>query len=171
MKSGLVGLQVIEIAQYRQTILWNGLQKKTLNLRKVAKNLQKGLEERGQALVNDRPRTLEQLRQLRAIGVRVAIDDFGTGYSCLSYPEIYPNDTLKIDRQFVSKLCRRSEAGATIRAIIDLAASFGIETVAEGVETREQLHVLLELGCRKARGYLLGRPERLVDPIKSADAA
>jgi EAL domain-containing protein (putative c-di-GMP-specific phosphodiesterase class I) len=112
-------------------------------------------------LMKDRPRVVEQLKQIRAMGVGVSIDDFGTGYSCLSYLEMYPIDTLKIDRQFIEKIGQREAAGATLRAIVDLAESFGMRTIAEGVETSEQLAALRELGCEQAQGYLLGRPAAL----------
>ena len=112
-------------------------------------------------LMKDRPRIVEQLKQIRAMGVGVSIDDFGTGYSCLSYLELYPIDTLKIDRQFVEKIGQREAAVATLRAIVDLAESFGMRTIAEGVETPEQLAALRELGCEQAQGYLLGRPGEL----------
>ena len=112
-------------------------------------------------LMKDRPRVVEQLKQIRAMGVGVSIDDFGTGYSCLSYLEMYPIDTLKIDRQFVEKIGQREAAGATLRAIVDLAESFGMRTIAEGVETAEQLAALRDLGCEQAQGYLLGRPGEL----------
>ena len=112
-------------------------------------------------LMKDRPRIVEQLKQIRVMGVGVSIDDFGTGYSCLSYLELYPIDTLKIDRQFVEKIGQREAAVATLRAIVDLAESFGMRTIAEGVETPEQLAALRELGCEQAQGYLLGRPGEL----------
>ena len=122
-------------------------------------------------LMKDRVGVVEQLAQIRAMGVGVSIDDFGTGYSCLSYLEMYPIDTLKIDRQFVQKLGLRAEAGATIRAIVDLAASFDMKIIAEGVETPEQLRALRELGCGEAQGYLLGRPGPLPAPAPRPAAA
>ena len=100
----------------------------------------------------------DQIRALREQGVGVSLDDFGAGYSCLSYLENYPIDTLKIDRRFVAKLGARPEAVDTLRAIVDLARSFGMRTVAEGVETAEQVAALRDLGCERAQGYLLGRP-------------
>lgn len=112
-------------------------------------------------LMKDRRRIVEQLDALRALGVGVSIDDFGSGYSCLSYLEIYPISTLKIDQMFVAKIGRRREALDTLRAIIELAASFGMTTVAEGVEQPEQLLALRELGCTAAQGYYLGRPGEL----------
>jgi len=119
-------------------------------------------------LMRDSPRVVEQLKQIRSMGVGVSIDDFGTGYSCLSYLEMYPIDTLKIDRLFVEKIGQREAAGATLRAIVDLADSFGMRTIAEGVETPEQLAALRELGCEQAQGYLLGRPGGLNEFIDVA---
>ena len=111
--------------------------------------------------MKDHERVVDQLREIRALGVGVSIDDFGTGYSCLSYLELYPIDTLKIDRQFVDNVGKRQEAEATLRAIVDLAASFGMKTIAEGVETQEQFRALVHLGCAGAQGFLLGRPHPL----------
>ena len=113
------------------------------------------------ALMADKPIVADQVRALRDLGVGVSLDDFGTGYSCLSYLELYPIDTLKIDQRFIAKLGTRPEAVATLRAIVDLARSFGMKTVAEGVETPEQLQALRGLGCARAQGYLLGRPGAL----------
>jgi len=115
-------------------------------------------------LLQDKPVVADQIRALRDLGVGVSLDDFGTGYSCLSYLEMYPIDTLKIDRLFVAKLGARPEAVDTLRAIVDLARSFGMKTVAEGVETQDQLEALKALGCERAQGYLLGRPAPLRTP-------
>ncbi len=125
------------------------------------------------ALLRDKPVVSEQIRMLREMGVGVSLDDFGTGYSCLSYLEMYPIDTLKIDQRFVRKLGTRPEAVATLRAIVDLARSYGMKTVAEGVETEEQLRTLREIGCDRAQGYLLGRPAPLpkIDVAKLGSAA
>jgi diguanylate cyclase (GGDEF)-like protein len=112
-------------------------------------------------LLQDKPVVADQIRALRDLGVGVSLDDFGTGYSCLSYLEMYPIDTLKIDRLFVAKLGARPEAVDTLRAIVDLARSFGMKTVAEGVETQSQLEALKALGCERAQGYLLGHPAAL----------
>ena len=117
-------------------------------------------------LLQDKPVVADQIRALRDLGVGVSLDDFGTGYSCLSYLEMYPIDTLKIDRLFVAKLGARPEAVDTLRAIVDLARSFGMKTVAEGVETQAQLEALKALGCDRAQGYLLGHPTAL--PVLSS---
>jgi len=87
------------------------------------------------ALMKNNQRVLDQLRRLRAIGVRVSMDDFGTGFSSLSYLERFPITTIKIDRSFVQKLGERDGARATIRAIVELATSYKMAALAEGVET------------------------------------
>jgi len=109
-------------------------------------------------LINDSPRIAAQLRRLKEMGVRISLDDFGTGYSSLNCLEQYPFDSIKIDRSFVQKLERREATRATVRAIIDLASSFGMTTIAEGVETRAQLATVVELGCAEAQGFLFGKP-------------
>ncbi|MCU1373803.1 MAG: hypothetical protein JWO68_1089 [Actinomycetia bacterium] len=100
-------------------------------------------------------RTMEALTEL---GVRIAIDDFGTGFASLSYLWRFPADVIKIDRSFVRRLEEEPEATVLIAAMIQLAHSLGKTTVAEGVETDEQLQRLRDLGCDAVQGYLLGRP-------------
>jgi diguanylate cyclase (GGDEF)-like protein/PAS domain S-box-containing protein len=100
-------------------------------------------------------RTMEDLTEL---GVRIAIDDFGTGFASLSYLWRFPADVVKIDRSFVRRLEEEREATVLIAAMIQLAHSLGKTTVAEGVETEEQLQRLRRLGCDAVQGYLLGRP-------------
>jgi diguanylate cyclase (GGDEF)-like protein/PAS domain S-box-containing protein len=112
----------------------------------------------------------EQLMQLRAMGVKVAVDDFGTGYSSLSYLQQLPLDMLKIDRSFVMHLGQQEERSATlVRAIVDLARGFGLQTVAEGVESEEQLEELRALGVDIFQGYLLGRPVQKEEIAKLLD--
>ena len=98
------------------------------------------------------------LERLKAIGVRIAIDDFGTGYSSLAYLKRLPVDILKVDRMFVDGLGKSAEDGAIVAAIIGLANTLGLSSVAEGVETEEQLVVLQELGCDVAQGFHLATP-------------
>lgn len=102
--------------------------------------------------------TLAQLDRFHALGVRLAIDDFGTGHSSLARLTRLPIDTLKIDRSFVSRMHESDEDASVVRAIVALAASLGIEVVAEGVETTEQWRVLRDLGCQRMQGYLFSRP-------------
>ena len=98
------------------------------------------------------------LEALRAQGVGLAIDDFGTGYSSMLYLKRLPVTLLKIDQSFVAGLPDGRHDRAIIRAIVELASSLAIDVTAEGVETEAQLEALLDLGCRRAQGFLLGRP-------------
>ncbi len=110
-------------------------------------------------LLQDPDDALAKLSLLRAAGVGVAIDDFGTGYSSLSRLSLLPVDTLKIDRSFVSGLPADPASVALVSTVIALARAFTLVTVAEGVETTDQLQVLRELGCQQSQGYLHSRPQ------------
>lgn len=101
---------------------------------------------------------ISKLDDLKAAGVGLAIDDFGTGYSALSYLHRLPVDVIKIDRSFVSGLGRNSQDVAIIQAIVNLAGALDLQTVAEGVETLDQLETLSALGCTHAQGYNWKRP-------------
>jgi predicted signal transduction protein with EAL and GGDEF domain len=96
--------------------------------------------------------------ELKTLGVRLSMDDFGTGYSSLSYLRRFPLDTLKIDRSFVSEMEGTSESRAIVQMIISLGRSLGMEMVAEGVETAEQVSLLRSLGCEYAQGYFFIKP-------------
>ncbi len=97
------------------------------------------------------------LKQLKALGIRISLDDFGTGYSSLSYLHRFPIDTLKIDRSFVTRmnLPKNSEI---VQTIVTLAVNLGMDVIAEGVETREQVIHLTGLDCEYVQGYLLSKP-------------
>ncbi|HEX2039798.1 MAG TPA: EAL domain-containing protein [Acidimicrobiales bacterium] len=110
------------------------------------------------ALMEEAEATVDTLRALRALGVRISIDDFGTGYSSLSYLKRFPVDVLKIDRSFVDGLGVDPEDQAIVTAIVSLARALGLGVVAEGVETAEQLDEVRRLGCNSVQGYYLGRP-------------
>ena len=101
---------------------------------------------------------LTALADLQAFGIHFAIDDFGTGYSSLAYLKRFPVEALKIDKSFVDGLGTDSESDAIVAAIIGLAHTLHLRTVAEGVETTEQLERLRELGCELLQGFLLAEP-------------
>jgi diguanylate cyclase (GGDEF)-like protein/PAS domain S-box-containing protein len=101
---------------------------------------------------------LSVLHRLRELGVRISLDDFGTGYSSLSYLRSFPFDKIKIDRSFVRELPENHECGAIVRAVAGLGQCLGVATVAEGVETLDQLARLRAEGCTQMQGYLFSRP-------------
>ena len=101
---------------------------------------------------------LKVLDDLASRGIKVSIDDFGTGYSSLSYLKRMPISELKIDRSFVNGIAIDTDDKAIVIAILSLAQTLGISTVAEGVETAQQLAVLRVLGCDAAQGYYFHRP-------------
>ncbi|HJT67974.1 MAG TPA: diguanylate cyclase [Pyrinomonadaceae bacterium] len=98
------------------------------------------------------------LTQLRNLGVQLSIDDFGTGYSSLSYLQRFPIDTLKIDRSFVTQMMENEENLAIVRTIVALAQNLGMDVVAEGVETEDQLSLLRKLECENGQGFLFSTP-------------
>ena len=115
------------------------------------------------ALIEDAPRAMRILRDLRKHGVAALLDDFGTGFSALSYLHRFPIQGLKIDRSFVAGLegDTRTESLALVRAILAMALTLGIDTIAEGIETDRQREILTEQGCQFGQGYLLGMPKPL----------
>jgi diguanylate cyclase (GGDEF)-like protein len=103
------------------------------------------------------------LAKLRSLGVRLSIDDFGTGYSSLSYLNRFPVDTLKIDRSFVMSINAADENLQIVKTIITLAGNLGMQVVAEGVETEEQLDQLRSLKCQYGQGFLFSKPLEVTD--------
>jgi diguanylate cyclase (GGDEF)-like protein/PAS domain S-box-containing protein len=97
------------------------------------------------------------LKQLKELGIRISLDDFGTGYSSLSYLHRFPIDTLKIDRSFIARMKEPKDA-EIVRTIVALANTLGMDVIAEGVETREQIIQLTGLNCEYVQGYLLSQP-------------
>ncbi|NYZ63134.1 bifunctional diguanylate cyclase/phosphodiesterase [Luteimonas deserti] len=118
------------------------------------------------ALLDDAPRALRMLNTLRTHGVLVLLDDFGTGFSALSYLHRFPIQALKIDQSFVQGLGSgmHAESLALVRAILALAGTLGIDTIAEGVETAQQRDQLHALGCQYGQGYFYGRPSNAFEP-------
>jgi diguanylate cyclase (GGDEF)-like protein/PAS domain S-box-containing protein len=117
-------------------------------------------------LMHDTDATVETMRQIKRLGVRLALDDFGTGYSSLSYLKRFPIDVLKIDRSFTLEVTSDDGAASITRAIIAMARSLNMTTVAEGVETQAQLDFLGALGCDVMQGYHIGRP---LTALRAAD--
>jgi diguanylate cyclase (GGDEF)-like protein/PAS domain S-box-containing protein len=125
-------------------------------------------------IIGDKERALQTLRRIKAFGVTIAIDDFGTGYSSLETLRAFPFDKIKLDRSFMSEVEASPEAKAIIRAILALGQTLRVPVLAEGVETRSQLDILLDEGCDEAQGYFLGRPvpvERIRPDLDASEEA
>jgi len=110
------------------------------------------------SLLSNTDDTLAQLEKLRAKGFGISLDDFGTGYSSLTYVQKLPIDRLKIDLSFVKMIGKDNKTQEIIKLILELSKSLGLTTIAEGIETREQLEFLTEMGCTIGQGYLLSKP-------------
>lgn len=116
------------------------------------------LEITEQTLLENSEHTRSALQSLKDLGVAIAMDDFGTGYSSLNNLHAFPFDRIKIDKAFVSKLGQGSRHTALVRAVIDIARSFGMATTAEGVETAEQRDILTAHCCTDLQGFFYARP-------------
>ena len=116
------------------------------------------LEVTESALFKDYQRALDNLRRLKALGVRIAMDDFGTGFSSLSTLQSFPFDKIKVDKSFVENIHRDERATVIVKAVLGLGRSLDIPVVAEGVETDEQLQFLRSEDCAEVQGYAIGRP-------------
>ncbi|MDH3295097.1 MAG: EAL domain-containing protein, partial [Acidimicrobiia bacterium] len=120
------------------------------------------------ALIRDPDRTIQQLSELRELGLRIALDDFGTGYSSLSYLHWLPVDILKIAKPFIADI---ENDDTFVRTIVDLGRTLGLLIVAEGVETEAQRRRIAELGCDMAQGFLFGRPMGRVELLALLNTA
>jgi diguanylate cyclase (GGDEF)-like protein len=109
-------------------------------------------------LIDDMKTVFEKMEELRDFGIRISIDDFGTGYSSLQYLKALPADTLKLDKTFIDSAENDSSTKIIIETMIGMSKKLGFETVAEGVETKEQLEILENMGCDIIQGYYLGKP-------------
>ncbi|MEE4915923.1 EAL domain-containing protein [Pseudomonas alliivorans] len=116
------------------------------------------LEVTERVMIHDAQAALTLINELKTLGVRLSMDDFGTGYSSLSYLKMFPFDTLKIDRSFISEIDANTQSLSIVQAIIQLGRSLSMTITAEGVETARQLECLQSLGCDEAQGYYLNRP-------------
>jgi len=128
------------------------------------------LEITERVLMEDTEANLQTLTRLKALGVRISIDDFGVGHSSLSYLRRFPFDEIKLDRSFVGALDSDPSAAAIVRATLSLSRSLGLDSVAEGVESAEQLRLLGLEGCRVAQGYYFSPPvhPREIDAMVAA---
>jgi EAL domain-containing protein (putative c-di-GMP-specific phosphodiesterase class I) len=116
------------------------------------------LEITERVVVADFEATRRTLTAFKDLGVQVAVDDFGTGYSAFDYLTSLPIDTLKIDQSFIRDLDRDPKNLAVVRSILGLADAFGLDVVAEGVETPQDAQALVGLGCTRAQGFLFSKP-------------
>jgi EAL domain-containing protein (putative c-di-GMP-specific phosphodiesterase class I) len=116
------------------------------------------IELRETVLMQDSQFALEVLSALKQLHVQLALDDFGTGYSSLSHLKRFPIDILKIDQSFVRELTTDSDATSIVGAVIGMGKNMGMQVVAEGVESREQLTCLQQLSCPQGQGFYLSEP-------------
>jgi diguanylate cyclase (GGDEF)-like protein/PAS domain S-box-containing protein len=119
-----------------------------------------------ETLLVDGPGAVEVLAGLRALGVAIAIDDFGTGWSSLGALQRYPVDVLKLDRSLVAPAAESEPAAALARAVVEMAQALGLDVVAEGIETDEQLAAMRALGCPHGQGYVFARPMPLDEALE-----
>jgi EAL domain-containing protein (putative c-di-GMP-specific phosphodiesterase class I) len=110
------------------------------------------------ALMRNVEATARRLTAIKELGVRIAIDDFGTGYSSLAHLQRFPVDALKIDRSFISRLTLNPEGETLIHTLVQLGKALSIETLAEGIEQRQELSILREEDCDSGQGFLFARP-------------
>ena len=158
-QAGLPALSVsvnVSTAQFKQRKVWHAV-RGALERSGIMPG-QLILELTESMLMENANDSIDMLNELKEIGVKISVDDFGTGYSSLSYLSRFPIDELKIDRSFVSGLPVDRNGAAIVGAIIALARELGLKTVAEGVETDEQLQFLLSRHCDQYQGYLCSRP-------------
>jgi EAL domain-containing protein (putative c-di-GMP-specific phosphodiesterase class I) len=113
------------------------------------------------ALIEDTEQSVDVLRRLKRLGVKLALDDFGTGYSSLSYLKRFPVDVLKLDRSFFLEQSLDANGDAFVAALVHMAHALGLTVVAEGIETEEVMETLRDCRCDEAQGYLFARPMAL----------
>lgn len=109
-------------------------------------------------LMKDFEKSIKLLTEIRDLGINIALDDFGTGYSSLSYLKQLPINTLKIDKSFIDNIAGNKREKAIVDGIIQLAQKIGLDVVAEGVETKEQIQLLKIMGCNQIQGYYFSKP-------------
>ena len=116
------------------------------------------LEVTESVMMEDPDRAIEILSGMKKLGVKLSLDDFGTGYSSLSYLHKFPLDSVKIDRSFVWNMAASPKNVEIVRTVLRLAENLGMRVVAEGIETKEQMQQLRDLGCRYGQGFLFSKP-------------
>lgn len=146
----------LSVRQFKDAGLVSKIQNVLLRTGLPASHLELEITESG--LMNDIERGMEVLSDLKQIGCTMAIDDFGTGYSSLSYLKKLPIDVLKIDRSFVMGLPHEASDLSIATAVVGMARSLGLRTVAEGVENGDQHKTLIGIGCDEVQGFLFSRP-------------
>jgi Amt family ammonium transporter len=109
-------------------------------------------------LIADEQQALQTLSALRELGVGLALDDFGTGYASLSYLRKFPFERIKLDKSFVQAQVLEDRSRHILQSILGLSRKLGLGVIAEGVETRTQLHLLRQQGCQDIQGFLVGKP-------------
>ena len=159
LDAGLGPLSVavnVSSAQFNQRKVWHAvrgaLERSALRPKLLILELTESM------LMENATDSIEMLYELKQMGIKLALDDFGTGYSSMTYLSRFPLDQLKIDRSFVNGVPAVRESAAIVGAIIALAKELGLEVVAEGVETTEQLQFLRSRQCQEYQGYLCSRP-------------
>jgi EAL domain-containing protein (putative c-di-GMP-specific phosphodiesterase class I) len=110
------------------------------------------------AILDNEEMAISIAHELKEMGCGLAIDDFGTGYASLRHLVALPFDQIKVDRSFISEMVARPDSRKIVAAVVGLGRSLGLLTLAEGVETREQEQILVQVGCSMAQGWLYGRP-------------
>lgn len=143
-------------AQFKQRKVWHAVRGALAHSALPPEQLVLELTE--SVLMENATDNIEMLNELKEMGLKLAVDDFGTGYSSLTYLKRFPLDQLKVDRSFVSGLPEERDSLAIVGAIIALARELNLKVVAEGVETKEQLHFLRSRACDEYQGYLCSRP-------------
>ncbi|MEY8744661.1 EAL domain-containing protein [Bacillales bacterium AN1005] len=111
-----------------------------------------------ESMMMDASVSTEILNELTSLGVKISLDDFGTGYSSLSYLKHYPIHKLKIDRSFVTDITENRSDQAIVATIISMAQHLNMEVIAEGIETKGQLDILMQNDCKEIQGYYFSRP-------------
>ncbi len=136
----------------------NALERWLRRVEQLSQHLSITVEITERLLTDDSDRALEVLNKIKTFGVKIAIDDFGTGYSSLSYLLKFPVDILKVDREFIDRINKDETSNTLVETVSVMAKKLGLEVVAEGIETQEQLDFLQNIQCDYGQGYFLGRP-------------